>query len=204
MFRSASGQPLTPGEQRKLAKKAGYASARSKWGYKAITTEAELVAWFWSKADKRGPDDCWPWIPCKGKDCYGQFFDSYHRVRTSPHRFSLELKLGRPLKSGLFALHTCDSKSCANPAHLWEGTSDDNSKDMVGKGRQSKGAKHARIIRVYGARGEMNGNSKISDADALRIRRLHATGRYSQRKLARMFHVSKTAIGYTLRDRKFP
>jgi hypothetical protein len=45
------------------------------------------------------------------------------------HRLALERKLGRPIKPGFKALHTCDCKSCVNPNHLYEGTQGDNVRD---------------------------------------------------------------------------
>jgi hypothetical protein len=47
-------------------------------------------------------------------------------IQIYAHRLALERKLGRPIKPGLCALHTCDCKSCVNPDHLYEGTYTDN------------------------------------------------------------------------------
>jgi hypothetical protein len=44
-------------------------------------------------------------------------------------RLALERKLGRPIKPGLLALHTCDFRRCINPDHLYEGSYSDNSRD---------------------------------------------------------------------------
>jgi len=46
-------------------------------------------------------------------------------------RIVLEEKLGRPIREGYLALHTCDLGTCINEAHIYEGTFKDNNRDMV-------------------------------------------------------------------------
>jgi hypothetical protein len=59
------------------------------------------------------------------------------------HRVVLELKLGRPIKPGYLACHTCDNPLCCNEDHLWEGTPSENQQDMKRKGRSIKGIKRS-------------------------------------------------------------
>lgn len=64
---------------------------------------------------------------------YGRtWFNNRH---TYVHRWMLEYKLKRPLRNGCNALHKCDTPSCINPDHLWEGTHKENMEDCVNKGR---------------------------------------------------------------------
>jgi len=51
--------------------------------------------------------------------------------RMTASRVSLEIKLGRPVASDLFALHTCDNPPCFLPDHLYEGTRSDNEQDKL-------------------------------------------------------------------------
>lgn len=78
-------------------------------------------------ADSSDPDDCWlPTTTTKRAKVRGG-------VRA--HRVALELRLGRPIRPGLVACHTCDVANCVNPSHLWEGTQAENLADMRAKGR---------------------------------------------------------------------
>lgn len=58
------------------------------------------------------------------------------------NRVVLARKLGRKIKPGYMALHTCDIRHCVNEDHLYEGTHQDNMDDMVRRGRSLTGRKN--------------------------------------------------------------
>lgn len=91
--------------------------------------------WFWSRVDRRGPDECWPW---KGRVMasrrgYGRLTFSGRMI--GAHRMALSLSTGGDCP-GLFACHRCDNPVCCNPAHLFWGTHQDNMDDCASKGRK--------------------------------------------------------------------
>jgi hypothetical protein len=138
----------------------------------------------WALVENRGPDDCWPWLAARDSDGYGLFAVS-HRQQMGAHRYILGLKLGRPVPDGVMALHTCDWPPCCNPAHLYEGTALDNARDCK--------------VRERGCRGERHSRAKLTADDVRDIRRLYATGGWSQDTLARMYGVTQQAIGAVVR-----
>lgn len=97
---------------------------------------ATLEKRFWSKVDKRGPDDCWPWVGTRLATGYGRLKAGGRQLLAS--RLVLHLT-GRSLEAGEFACHHCDNPSCVNPAHLFVGTRSDNMLDMYAKGRRRQG-----------------------------------------------------------------
>lgn len=90
------------------------------------------VSRFWSKVDKRGSEECWPWQGKPNSSGYGQI--TLKGKTLASHRVAYELTYGSFLTS-LLVCHTCDNRICCNPEHLFLGTHQDNLDDMVAKGR---------------------------------------------------------------------
>lgn len=101
-----------------------------------------LAERFWPKVDRRGPDECWPWLAFRKANGYGSINEAGHDGHPlQAHRVAWELTHG-PIAEGLFVCHRCDNPPCCNPAHLFLGTHEDNVGDMVKKDRVSHGEKH--------------------------------------------------------------
>ena len=58
------------------------------------------------------------------------------------HRWIYEKKNGKIEPSSMVIMHTCDHKTCQSLVHLKKGTYQENSDDMVVKGRSAYGEKH--------------------------------------------------------------
>lgn len=73
---------------------------------------------------------CWIWTGKVNRpDCYGEC--DYQGEYWLVHRLSLSLNLGRYVRRGFHACHTCDVKQCCNPDHLYEGTPQQNAADRA-------------------------------------------------------------------------
>lgn len=113
----------------------------------------------WSRVDRRGTDECWPWTG--GKSRYGYGHMGHGRdMQLASHRVAWAVTHG-PIPDGLCVLHRCDNPPCCNPAHLFLGTKKENTHDMVGKGRGG---------RPPVMRGDRNAATKVPDADVEFIR----------------------------------
>lgn len=80
---------------------------------------------FWAKVDRRGPDECWPWLAYCKENGYGQFFPVRGQPRYA-HRFAYEL-LRAPIGDGLTVDHLCGVRHCVNPGHMELVTAGENS-----------------------------------------------------------------------------
>lgn len=143
---------------------------------------------FWSKVDRRGPDECWTW---RGANCrgYGQFVHGSlktdrraivgPRRKTYAHRFSFEQANG-PVPAGMYVCHRCDNPPCVNPAHLFAGSAADNGSDMAQKRRSTHGARNAR--------------ARLTDDDVRWIRFAHAYAGAAAREIAPRFGVTVNTV----------
>jgi hypothetical protein len=86
---------------------------------------------FWSKVDRRGPDDCWWWDGPRHNEKYGY----WSAGRVSAHRAAWMLTFGQ-IAAGLYVCHTCDRTLCVNPRHLFLAVPRVNTWDAIRKGRR--------------------------------------------------------------------
>lgn len=133
---------------------------------------------FWKKVERRGPNECWPWLGWRNQSGYGQFHVS-GRLRLPAHVYAWKITHGDLPPDKPWGLHHCDNPPCCNPSHIFPGTSQDNVRDRHAKGRDAKGNRH--------------GMTKLSEEDIVTIRRRLSMGdRYDD--IARDFHVAKVTI----------
>lgn len=128
-------------------------------------TQKHFEEYFWSRVIKS--EGCWTW---RGKS-NGLHSEAWRRgKRVGAHRAAWEIANGKSIPDGMMICHKCDNPPCVRPDHLFLGTSSDNNKDMAAKNRSSHGAK--------------NGQSKLTEADALGVKIDYARG------------ISPTIIGF--------
>ena len=76
---------------------------------------------------------CWEWTASKDRKGYGIMRDA-GRNRVA-HRVAWFMATGKWPEP--YGMHKCDNPSCVRFEHLFEGTEQDNTDDMVRKGRQN-------------------------------------------------------------------
>jgi hypothetical protein len=131
---------------------------------------------------------CWIW---KGA-CAGNGYGTVRRNDGTPgifyvHRLMRALIDEVPHAALDVVRHTCDNPPCCNPDHLVNGSTADNARDAVSKGRH------------VGAQGKHW--KRLSDKDVLAIRQAHVTGQWSQTELAARYNVTPSAISTLVHGR---
>lgn len=156
-----------------------------------------VVVKFLSRVDKGGPlpahcpelGPCWLWTGGKGGNGYGYLAVDGKTV--SAHRVSYEMHNG-PIPDddsyhGMCVCHKCDTPLCVRPDHLFLGTIKDNADDMLAKGRHKTGKKKPTVIKFYR-------EQPLTASEVRRIRNLYSDGKYTQKALAEIFGLTKSAI----------
>ena len=102
----------------------------------------------------------------------------------------------------LYCLHRCDNPRCCSVSHLWLGTIAENNQDRGRKGRGNSpcGENHGSYTKPESTpRGSGNGNAKLTEAQAIKIRSRYADGGITYLKLGVEYGVHPTLIGYIIR-----
>lgn len=112
---------------------------------------------FDAKFVKRMVNDCWEWQAQLTPDGYGRFRFSFGQLA---HRYAFYREHGYLPGKNRHVMHLCDNRKCVNPAHLVDGTHQENMADMVAKGRANKPTHN---------KGEKNYNARLTNAQAAEL-----------------------------------
>jgi hypothetical protein len=125
---------------------------------------------------------CLNWLRYKTKKGHGEVHLGGRGGKNERvHRLSWQLENGT-IPQGLFVLHRCNNAACANVAHLYLGTHDDNMRDMKVSGR-----------RKFKTHGERSGRAVLTEGQVIELRaRVKRGDRYSD--MAKEYGVTKGAL----------
>lgn len=135
-----------------------------------LTRRSRMIGecWIWTGYTKNG----YPCLSIRNRPVYG-------------HRFSLVVATDTDPGTA-DACHTCDTRPCWRPRHLFAGTRQENVADAMAKGRW--------VPPPDPASGADHHLATLADDDVAAIRRLYATGTTTQDDLARAYGVSQSTI----------
>lgn len=118
---------------------------------------------------------CWIWEKGCNKAGYGRL--TRQKKPLDAHRFFYENMVG-PVPDGMEVCHRCDTPSCVNPAHLFLGTSSQNTQDMLLKGR--------------GPVGEKGSAAKLKLHEVHQIRDLLSV--FTQKQVGAMYGIQQSSV----------
>jgi hypothetical protein len=105
---------------------------------------------FWEKVERRGEDECWPWLAGTHKG-YGTFREAGHRSnKRKAHAGQVAWRLANgPLPEGLEVDHLCRNRLCCNPQHLEAVTHSENMKRAWRRGTRTGYRYKDGTVRVF-------------------------------------------------------
>jgi predicted XRE-type DNA-binding protein len=134
---------------------------------------------FFERIGPKTESGCILWNGSVNRAGYGMVHDENGKSHLA-HRLAYEI-FRDEIPRGLYVLHKCDNPPCVNAvSHLFLGTIQDNSNDMVSKGRQAKG--------------ENAGMATLSNKSVVEIRERYSQGGILQRELAIEYNITQSHV----------
>lgn len=121
---------------------------------------------------------------------YGRKFDRSKKRTEYIHRWVWKRANG-PIPDGMCVCHHCDNTACYRYEHLFLGTKNDNTQDMIRKGRARRGQPFQR--------GHMYSIRKLTQETVDSIRSEYTIGGVTQDTLGRKYGVDQTTVGRIVR-----
>lgn len=167
---------------------------------------------FWSKVDRKGDRECWPWKAKAALDSgYGLmniWVEPGKRRNVVASRISCFLAHGSPPHASAKSLHSCDNPTCCNPSHLRWGTQLDNVADAKERKRHvnpprmhSNPEWNAKRLAAM-PKGEALHNQSLTEAQAREVMRLHMDHR-NVSQISEATGIKKHAIADICRGRSW-
>lgn len=124
---------LTRGLYRRPRKPSAAALAETQ----RLSWVARRIAAFWSRVDRRAPNQCWPWLGALDRDGAGRFrmgaiWETGQGQRPA-HWVAFVLSGGELTEEKHVVIHSCAGRwfrRCCNPAHLYAGTWTDRNNEQ--------------------------------------------------------------------------
>lgn len=107
---------------------------------------------------------CWLWQRSFKNNGYGQC-RAWGKNMTA-HKVSHLIFIG-PVGDGMDVHHTCDVRSCVNPAHLQQISHKENIHDLLSKGRMSNGYMKGTHAPIRDDQGQFCSDMGLPDEDCL-------------------------------------
>lgn len=131
------------------------------------------------KADSPLGPPCWMWTGAINAFGYGLI--NVNSESKLAHRMSY-MTFIRPIPNEMNCLHHCDNRACINPIHLYLGTKQDNTNDMMRRGRHRP------------SEGEENSNAVISEMEAAEIKFLALEDHLTNVEIADAYGISPSIV----------
>lgn len=129
--------------------------------------------------------DCWPFIGYTQKSGHGQY--NIRGKTYYAHQVAYCVANGPWRDPELCVLHKCDNPACCNPSHLYLGTKLRNTRDMIERGRQSRGEKH----------------STLTNENVTEIKRLYKEGNKTQKEIGKMFDIVESQVSRIVNGKRW-